>query len=113
MSDQDDEKTQRLSIPENKVKAAARRLGVTLEQMDQFFIASGWSEYKCEVCGGENFQLGLYDGHLMPLSVPTSASSNHALWVVHVTCVNCANVKFISVPRLRELLGKPADGGVD
>jgi hypothetical protein len=111
MSERKDEKPKSPRLPEEKLAAVSHRLGLTLEEIDEFFRASGWANYRCEVCGGENFQLSLFEGYPVPLSLYTAASSTHALWAIHVTCNTCANLKLLSVPKLRELTNKPVDGG--
>lgn len=82
-------------IPEEKIKAFAESVGITVSEIHRFFEATGWSNLQCEVCKRDDFALEVMNGLPAALTLPAAVSSKHAKWVISLRCNKCGNMKLV------------------
>lgn len=89
-------------IPEEKIKALAGRVGVTVAEIHRFLEAKGWDKASCEICHHDNFALEVMGELPAPVTLPAAVSSAHAKWVIPLRCSHCGNLKLVDFVFLRE-----------
>lgn len=88
-------------ISEDKIRAFAKRLDITVNDIHRFLEAKGWDDAKCEICGHDNFALEVMDDLPAPVTLPAAVSSAHAKWVIPVRCNHCGNTKLVDFVFIR------------
>lgn len=89
-------------IPEDRLKAFASSLDITLADVHAFLKSTGWEQAICDVCQNDNFILDVLGDLPAPVLLPAAVSAKHAKWVMAVRCNRCGNTKLLDYVFVRD-----------